>query len=92
MQPLFEAFPRPSLKSGVGPLARHGNHQEIIEDLNRCVLHLTQDQSGLGRGHYSSQTQINAREPKRGHNSSHLPGHYSSQACSPCSDMAPNRL
>ena len=30
MQPLFESFPRPPLKSGVGPLARYDNHQEII--------------------------------------------------------------
>ena len=30
MQPLFESFPGPLLKSGVGPLARCGNHQEII--------------------------------------------------------------
>ena len=30
MQPLFESFPGTLLKSGVGPLARCGNHQEII--------------------------------------------------------------
>ena len=30
MQPLFESFPGPLLKSGMGPLARCGNHQEII--------------------------------------------------------------
>ena len=30
MQPLFDSFPRPLLKSGVEPLARYGNHQEII--------------------------------------------------------------
>ena len=30
MQPLFESFPGPLLKSGMGPLARHGNHQKII--------------------------------------------------------------
>ena len=28
MQPIFESFPGPLLKSGVGPLARYGNHQE----------------------------------------------------------------
>ena len=27
---LFKSFPGPLLKSGVGPLARYGNHQEII--------------------------------------------------------------
>ena len=30
MQPIFESFPGPLLKSGVGLLARYGNHQEII--------------------------------------------------------------
>ena len=30
MQPLFESFSGPLLKSGVGSLARCGNHQEII--------------------------------------------------------------
>ena len=30
MQLLFESFPGPLLKSGLGPLARCGNHQEII--------------------------------------------------------------
>ena len=30
MQPIFESFPGPLLKSSVGPLARYGNHQETI--------------------------------------------------------------
>ena len=30
MQPIFESFPAPLLKSGVGSLARYGNHQETI--------------------------------------------------------------
>ena len=30
MQPISESFPGPLLKSGVGPLTRHGNHQETI--------------------------------------------------------------
>ena len=30
MQPLFKLFPGPLLKSGMGSLARYGNHQEII--------------------------------------------------------------
>ena len=28
--PIFESFPGPRLKSGVGPSARYGNHQETI--------------------------------------------------------------
>ena len=80
MQPIFESFPGPLLKSGVGSLARYGNHQEIIsrrpEQMSRCLLHLTQDWSGKERGHYSSRTQMKARGSKRGHYSSHLLGHY----------------
>ena len=30
LQPIFESFPGPLLKSGVGSLARYGNHQETI--------------------------------------------------------------
>ena len=30
MQPIFESFSGLLLKSGVGPLARYGNHQETI--------------------------------------------------------------
>ena len=30
MQPIFESFPGPLLKSGMGPLARYGNNQETI--------------------------------------------------------------
>ena len=30
MQPLFESFSGPLLKSGMGPLARYDNHQKII--------------------------------------------------------------
>ena len=60
MQPLFKSFTGPLLKSGIGPIARYGNHQKIIGDLNRCIFHLTQDGSGPGKGHYLSKTQINA--------------------------------
>ena len=30
VQPIFESFPGPLLKSGVEPLARYGNHQETM--------------------------------------------------------------
>ena len=30
MQPMFESFLAPLVKSAVGPLTRYGNHQEII--------------------------------------------------------------
>ena len=48
---LFKSFPGLLLKSGVGPLARYGDHQEII---NR--------RPEQGRCHYSSRTQINAED------------------------------
>ena len=30
VRPLFESFPGPLLKLGMGPLVRYGSHQEII--------------------------------------------------------------
>ena len=30
MQPLFESFHGPLLKSGIRPLTKYGNHQEVI--------------------------------------------------------------
>ena len=70
MQPLFESFPGPLLKSGVGPLARCGNHQEIISRrLQQMYTSSDTRLEGSGeRGHYSSRIQINAKEgAKRGH-------------------------
>ena len=50
MQPLFESFPGPLLKSGVGPLARYGSHQEIISRrFEQMYTYLRQDWSGPGR-------------------------------------------
>ena len=43
MQPIFESFPGPLLKSGVGPLARYGNNRETISWRPEQILHLTQD-------------------------------------------------
>ena len=61
MLPLSEPFPGPLLESGMRPLARYGDHQEIMSrSLNRCILYLAQDWSGPGRGLCSSRTQINA--------------------------------
>ena len=68
MQPLFESFPGPLLKSGVGPLARCGNHQEIISrKLEQMYISFDIRLKWLGRGHYLSRSQINASGPKRGH-------------------------
>ena len=43
---LFKSFPGPLLKSGMGPLARYDNHQEIINRRpEQTYLHLAQDWS-----------------------------------------------
>ena len=58
---LLTSFPRPLLKSGMGPLARYGNHQEIIS--RRLEQMCTPSDTELEwprEGHYSSRTQINA--------------------------------
>ena len=60
MRPLFELFPRPLLKSSMGPLtsiASPGDHKWATEQ-----KYLPSDPrlEWPGRGHYSSGTQINA--------------------------------
>ena len=60
MRPLFASPPRKLLKLCLGPLARCGTHQEtMVGDSNKCIFHLTQDWTCLGRGHYSSWIVIN---------------------------------
>ena len=79
MQPIFESFRGPLLMSGVGPLARYGNHQETISRKPEQMYTSSDTRlewSGGGGGHDWSLTQINARGPKRGQYSSHLLGHY----------------
>ena len=43
-----------------------------VGDLNRCIPHLTQGWNGLGRGHYTSRSRINARGANCGYYSSHF--------------------
>ena len=77
MQSIFESLSWPLLKSGVGPLARYGIHQEIISrrfEQMYTSSHTRLD--GPGMNHYWSRTQIIARGPKRYHCSTHLPDHY----------------
>ena len=68
MQPLFESFPGPLLKSGMGYLARYGNHQEIVS-MRLEEMYTSSDTrfEWPGEGHYSRRTQINAEGPKRDH-------------------------
>ena len=64
MQPLLESFPGPLLKSGVGPLARYGNHQEIISRRLEQMYASSDIRLEWPReGHYSSRTQIKAKGP-----------------------------
>ena len=64
-------------KSGLGPLARHGNHQEIIN--KRFEQMYTSSDTRLewsGGGPLFESDSNKGRGPKRGHYLSHLLGHY----------------
>ena len=66
---LFKSFSGPLLKSGIRPLARYSNHQEII---NRRP-----EQIGVAQGGPLLELDLNKRRgPKRGHYSSQFLGHY----------------
>ena len=61
MQPLFESFAGPLVKSGMGALARYDNHQEVIS--MRLEQMYTSSGTRLewpGEGPLFSRTQINA--------------------------------
>ena len=63
--PLFESSPRPSLKSGLLPLDKHGTCQETIT--RRLGQMFSASDTGLewlGEDHYTSWPRINAKEPK----------------------------
>ena len=59
MQLLFKSFLWLLLKSALGLFARYGHH-ETISRRPEQMYHLPQDWNGLGRGHYSSPTRVNA--------------------------------
>ena len=57
----IQVIPRPLLRSNLGHLARYCTHQETISGTpGQVYLSFDQDCKDLGRGHYLSQTQINA--------------------------------
>ena len=61
MRPLFKLSPGPLLKSGLGILARYCIHKETISRRPEQVYLLSdQDLNDLERGHYLSETRINA--------------------------------
>ena len=68
MQPIFGSFPRPLLKLGMGPLARCGNHQEIID--RRLEQMYTSSDTRLewsGEGPLFEWNSNKRRGPKLGH-------------------------
>ena len=74
---LFKSFPGPLLKSGMGPLARYSNHQEIV---NRRPEHMyTSFGTRLEWPREGSLFKLDlnkCQDPKQGHCSSQLQGHY----------------
>ena len=72
MRPLSKLSPGPLLKSGLGLLARYCTHQETTSGIpEQIYLPFDQDWNDLWRGHYFSQTRINAGGPKCGHYSNY---------------------
>ena len=77
MGPLFESPPGPLLKSGMGPLARYSNHQEIINRRPEQMYTSFDTRLEWPREGPLFELDLNKRRgPKRGHYSSQLLGHY----------------
>ena len=73
MRILFKSFPGPLLKSSMGSLARYSNHQEIVN--RRPEQMYTSFDTRLERSLF--ELDLNKRrDPKQGHYSSQLLGHY----------------
>ena len=78
---LFKSFPGPLLKSGMGPLARCSNHQEIINRRPEQIHTSFDTRLEWPREGPLLELDLNKRRgSKRGHYSSQLLGHYRSQA------------
>ena len=74
---LFKSFPLPLLKSGMGPLARYGNHQEIINRRPEQMYTSFDTRLEWPRKGQLFELDLNKRRgPKPGHCSSQLLGHY----------------
>ena len=76
---LFKSFPGPLLKLGMGPLARYGNHQDIIN--RRPEQMYTSSDTRLewhreGPLCESDPNKLGEGGAKRDNYSSHLLGHY----------------
>ena len=74
---LFKSFPGPLLKSSVGPLARYSNHQEIVNRRPEQTYTSFDTRLEWPREESLFELHFNKRwDPKRGHYSSQLLGHY----------------
>ena len=74
---LFKSFPEPLVKSGMGPLARYSNHQEIVNRRPEQMYTSFDTRSEWPREGSLFELDLNeCRDPKRGHYSSKLLGHY----------------
>ena len=77
LQLLFKSFPGPLLKSGMGPLARYSNHQEIINRRPEQMYTSFDTRLEWPRERPLFKLDLNKRQgSKRGHYSSQLLGHY----------------
>ena len=74
---LFKSFPGPLLKSGMGPLARYSNYQEIVNRRPEQMYISFDTRLEWPREGSLFKLDLNkCRDPKRGHYSSQLLGHY----------------
>ena len=74
---LFKSFPGPLLKSGMGPLARYSNHQEIINRRPEQMYTSFDTRLEWPREEPLFELDLNKRRgPKRCCYSSQLLGHY----------------
>ena len=77
LRPLFKSFPGPLLKPGMGPLARYSNHQEIINRTPEQMYTSFDTRLEWPREGPLFELDLNKRrDPKRGHYSNQLLGHY----------------
>ena len=77
MRVLFKSFPGSLLKSGMGPLARYSNHQEIVNRRPEQMYTSFDTRLEWPREGSLFELDLNKRrDPKQGHYSSQLVGHY----------------
>ena len=77
MRVLFESFPGLLLKSGMGPLARYSNHQEIVNRRPEQMYTSFDTRLEWPREGSLFELDLNkCQDPKQGHYSSQLLGHY----------------